>query len=164
MATPNPPPKYVKIMLYLHKKPDMTLEQFQEHWKGQHVKLALENEKFVDKVRRYNQVSVYLPSFSFSHHYSTLKRGSHKKWHTTHELKAQAADFGIPVSEYDGIAEVWVESLEDWKFIVTDPDFVRVIAADEGNFIQAPITVSLGYDNFVVGEEDWKPALSKKAK
>ena len=47
---------------------------------------------------------------------------------------------------------------------MTDPDFVRVIAADEGNFIQPPITVSLGYDNFVVGEEDWKPALSKKAK
>lgn len=31
--------------------------------------------------------------------------------------------------EYDGIAEVWLDSLEDWKEIVSDPDFVREVAS-----------------------------------
>jgi hypothetical protein len=48
--------------------------------------------------------------------------------HITPELRKQAAEFGIPVMEYDGIAEVWVDSLEDWKEVVSDPDFVKVIA------------------------------------
>ena len=48
--------------------------------------------------------------------------------HTSPELKAQAEELGIPVLDCDGIAEVWVDSIEDWKSVVTDPDFVRTIA------------------------------------
>ena len=33
--------------------------------------------------------------------------------HTSPELKAQAAEFGIPVLDCDGIAEVWVDSVAD---------------------------------------------------
>lgn len=48
--------------------------------------------------------------------------------HTSPELKAQAEAFGIPVLDCDGIAEVWVDSLEDWKSVVSDPDFIKTIA------------------------------------
>lgn len=51
-------------------------------------------------------------------------------------MKKQAAEFKIPVPEYDGIAEVWVKDVETWTEIVTDPDFVRVIAPDEQHFIK----------------------------
>lgn len=30
--------------------------------------------------------------------------------------------------EYDGVAEVWVDSLEDWKAIVADTEFVKAVA------------------------------------
>ena len=30
--------------------------------------------------------------------------------------------------EYDGIAEVWVDSLDDWKEVVSDQEFVDKVA------------------------------------
>jgi len=33
--------------------------------------------------------------------------------------------------EYDGIAEVWVDSLDDWKQVVADTDFVKYIAGNK---------------------------------
>jgi hypothetical protein len=96
--------QYLKISLFLKKLPNITEEQFHEHWKGQHVNLAMENKTFTSKTRKYNQV------------------------HITPELRKEAAAFGIPVMEYDGIAEVWVDNMEDWKEVVSDPDFVKKIA------------------------------------
>ncbi|ORY15282.1 EthD domain-containing protein, partial [Clohesyomyces aquaticus] len=111
MAVPVNPP-CIRIMLCLKKKDEVTDEFFHDYWKGNHVKLALENAKFVDKVLRYNQ------------------------FHTSPKMRAQAEEFKIPVPEYDGIAEVWVKDLETWMSIVTDEDFVRVIAPDENHFIK----------------------------
>jgi hypothetical protein len=48
--------------------------------------------------------------------------------HITPELREQAKAFEIPVMEYDGIAEVWLDSIEDWKEIVSDESFVKIIA------------------------------------
>lgn len=67
-------------------------------------------------------------------------------------MKAQAAEFGIPVQDFDGIAEVWVDSIDDWKEIVSDADFVKNVAADEPLFIQAPIHIQFGYDRLVIPE------------
>jgi hypothetical protein len=74
------------------------------------------------------------------------------QFHTSPRLKKAAADFKIPVPEYDGIAEVWVKDIETWVSIVTDEDFVAVIAPDEAHFIKAPIDIMLGYDNTVIGD------------
>jgi hypothetical protein len=46
----------LRVQLCLKKKDDVTDEFFHDYWRGNHVKLALENKKFVDKVIRYNQV------------------------------------------------------------------------------------------------------------
>lgn len=46
----------LRVQLCLKKKDDVTDEFFHEYWKGNHVKLALENKKFADHVIRYNQV------------------------------------------------------------------------------------------------------------
>ncbi len=73
--------------------------------------------------------------------------------------------------DYDGIAEVWVDSLEDWNEVLSDPAFVKevggewekrdrsrgvrgqvtdVLPADEQLFILAPIHVQLSYDRLVI--------------
>lgn len=70
--------------------------------------------------------------------------------HITPSLRSQAAEFGIPVMEYDGIAEVWMDSLEDWKEVASDPDFVSEVGADEELFILKPIHVQLSYDYLVI--------------
>ncbi|KAB5511237.1 hypothetical protein GE09DRAFT_982273, partial [Coniochaeta sp. 2T2.1] len=76
--------------------------------------------------------------------------------HITPEWREKAKVFGIPVMDYDGIAEVWVDSLEDWVEIVSDPDFQKEVQADEPNFLQAPIHIMVGYDHMVIGDE-WSP-------
>jgi hypothetical protein len=62
MAEPENLP-FIRVQLCLKKKDEVTDEFFHNYWKGNHVKLALENKKFVDKVIRYNQVSLLTPSF-----------------------------------------------------------------------------------------------------
>ena len=48
--------KYLKISLFLKKLPNITDEQFHNHWKTKHVDLAMENSTFVKVTRKYNQV------------------------------------------------------------------------------------------------------------
>jgi hypothetical protein len=60
MAEPEALP-FIRVQLCLKKKDEVTDEFFHNYWKGNHVRLALENKKFVDKVIRYNQVSSLLP-------------------------------------------------------------------------------------------------------
>jgi hypothetical protein len=48
---------FIRVQLCLKKKDEVTDEFFHDYWKGNHVKLALENKKFSDNVIRYNQVS-----------------------------------------------------------------------------------------------------------
>ncbi|KAK4895101.1 hypothetical protein LTR27_006707 [Elasticomyces elasticus] len=126
--------QYLKISLFLKKQPNVTNEFFHKHWKTQHVDVALRNKTFANKARKYNQV--------------------YRKVHVTPELREQAMTFGIPVLEYDGIAEVWVDSLEDWKEVLADPDFVKDVGADEQLFILAPISVQLSYDNLVISDKN----------
>lgn len=106
ILTMTSPKSYLKISLFLKKLDTITTSQFLAHWKGQHVNLALQNATFAAKTRKYNQV------------------------HITSELRKDAAVFGIPVMEYDGIAEVWVDSMKDWMEVVSDPEFVEKIAGE----------------------------------
>ncbi|KAK1808688.1 hypothetical protein LTR12_016945 [Friedmanniomyces endolithicus] len=122
--------QYLKISLFLKKQTHVSDEFFHKHWETQHVDVALRNKTFLAKARKYNQV------------------------HVTPELRQQAAAFGIPVMEYDGIAEVWVDSLEDWNEVVADPAFVKEVGADEQLFILAPIHVQLSYDRLVIPEDN----------
>lgn len=63
-----------------------------------------------------------------------------------------ASIFSSLIQDFDGVAEVWVKNIEDWKAIMADPEFVRVLGADEDLFIEKPIHVMVGYDHTVIGE------------
>jgi hypothetical protein len=49
------------------------------------------------------------------------------QYHITPEDRALAATFGNPVPDYDGIAEVYVDSFEDWLEVFKDMEFVTAI-------------------------------------
>ncbi|KAK1974607.1 hypothetical protein LZ30DRAFT_754621 [Colletotrichum cereale] len=77
----------------------------------------------------------------------------------TPELRGQAERLGGTVLDFDGAAEFWVETLEDWESISRDPEFVRVVSGDMLNFVLEPLHVTLGYDYLVIGKElDAAPA------
>lgn len=94
---------------------------------------------------------------------------------TSPDLKAQAKKFPTPALDYDGVVEFWVKSLDDWKSVVSDEKFAQAMKsksliratlidkciimlttptpADESLFVQHPISVMLGYDNLLIGDE-----------
>lgn len=47
--------------------------------------------------------------------------------HILPELKDMAKEYGQPITDADGIAEVWVDDIAAWKIIVSDPKFVEKI-------------------------------------
>lgn len=163
------PGKYVKVSLFLKKQPHVTDDHFHAYWAHNHLNPAFANKTFMDKVRRYNQVC------EDGLHPSRCECLSDIQHHITPEWREMAKSLGAPVMDYDGIAEVWVDSFEDWKEIVSDPEFVKQVAgefgnhrslsldviltkvlADEPNFILAPIHIMVGYDHLVLGD-DWTP-------
>ncbi|KAL1851998.1 hypothetical protein Daus18300_012353 [Diaporthe australafricana] len=114
--------------MFFKKHPNVTDDYFHAYWANNHVEPLLKLTKFGDKVRRYNQ------------------------HHITPELRAQAKAMGMPMMDFDGVSEVWVDSMEDWISIVKDPEFREVGAADAGHFITSPATIMLGYDHLIIGE------------
>lgn len=51
------PGKYLKVSLYLKKQPHVTDDYFHAYWANNHLVPAFGNKNFMDRVRRYNQVS-----------------------------------------------------------------------------------------------------------
>ncbi|KAH8168324.1 ethD domain-containing protein [Sarocladium implicatum] len=123
------PGRYAKVSLFLRKRSDLSDEYFHAYWANNHVTPAFQNKTFMDKARRYNQ------------------------HHVTAEERARAEECGIPVLEYDGIAEVWLDSFDDWKAITSDTDFVKNVASDEANFLQSPIHIMFGWDYLLIGKQ-----------
>ncbi|WQF79296.1 Putative EthD domain-containing protein [Colletotrichum destructivum] len=136
LALTGPAPergRYLRITMYIRKLPGITDDYFHAYWANNHRQAALANSTFAAKIRRYSQ------------------------YHITPELREQAARLGGTVLDFDGAAEFWVESLEDWEAIWGDPEFVRILSADMANFVLEPLHVTLGYDYLVVGN-DWEAA------
>jgi hypothetical protein len=62
--------KYLKVSVFLKKKPEVTDDFFHAYWANNHIVPALATQTFMDKVRRYNQVS---PAFAAPYNLSKLK-------------------------------------------------------------------------------------------
>lgn len=43
------------------------------------------------------------------------------------ELKSHARGLELPVLEFDGIVEIWVENLTRWKAVLSDAEFLKVM-------------------------------------
>ena len=98
----------IKLCVLCPRKPDLTLEQFEAHWRNIHGPLFSSQPEAQQFVKKYIQV------------------------HSTGEqLKS---DFP-PVAAYDGIAEIWFDSMEDIPKVFESDNFKTIIAQDEAKFI-----------------------------
>lgn len=115
----------VKAIFLIRRKPDLTREQFQEHYEGRHVGLALE----------------YIRPFIKGYHRNYP--GSSSSYFDTVENNSGAAgrDF-----DYDCVTEMWFESEEHLNGMLdrlSEPEVRSVIAQDEARFIDPQSVVFL---------------------
>jgi uncharacterized protein (TIGR02118 family) len=99
----------IKLSVLCPKKPSLTLEEFKDHWKNIHGPLFSSQPEVKQYVRKYIQV------------------------HSTGEHLND--DQFPPVSRFDGIAEIWFDSMEDIPKVFSSEDFKKNIAPDEEKFI-----------------------------
>lgn len=101
----------VKLIVAIHRRPGMSVEDFQEHWKTQHARLVRENPASKRYIRKYVQC---------------------------HTLPGEYVE---GAAAFDGTAEIWFDSVEDRDAFFSDPDYLRDIQPDEGRFADMTRTV-----------------------
>ncbi len=104
----------IKLVFCLRRRPELTREQFQEYWYNTHAPLVRKNAEVL-RIRRYVQV------------------------HTRETPMNKALqDSRKAPPEYDGVAELWFDSLEDMA-ANRSPDAAaaagRELLEDERKFI-----------------------------
>jgi len=104
----------IKMVMCLHRHPDMTREQFLDYWLNSHGPFFQKNAEAM-RAKKYVQ----------SHTVDTpLNEG----------LRSSRG----MLPEYDGVAEVWFESEQDLLEAMSSPEGQKLGVAlleDEGNFI-----------------------------
>ena len=120
----------LKLVYCLRRKPELTVEDFQRYWRDVHAPLVAERAALLG-IKRYVQVHTGMPEVN---------------------AVLQARNGGAP-EPYDGVAELWVESLDA---LASEDPAVQQAAADlledEGNFIdlvRSPIWIA--HEHVVVG-------------
>jgi uncharacterized protein (TIGR02118 family) len=96
----------IKLIICATRKAELTHEQFDAYWRDKHGPLVKSVADFARHVRKYVQCHV----------------------------AAGAPPFGI-AGEYDGIAELWFDSLDDARRAFSEPKYLEIIRADELKFV-----------------------------
>lgn len=130
----------IKLTFCLARRPELSREEFQDYWRNTHAPLVKAASEALG-IRRYIQS------------------------HTVTEPRLQGATDvrGIPwgdgVSDYDGVAELWFDSLDTFFEVPTDKALLaerqrhaQILVEDEAKFIdQSRSRLFLVDENVVVG-------------
>ena len=101
----------IKLIVAIRKRPEMSVDDFQTHWRTRHAKLVRENAATARYIRKYVQC---------------------------HTMPDQ---YELGEVAYDGTAELWFDSVEDKDAFFSDPDYLRDIQPDEARFADMTRTV-----------------------
>ena len=96
----------IKVSIFLTRRSDLTHDEFVDYWTQRHTPLIAELPPGAVQVSRYVQL---LP--------------------TEDEIP------GVATADYDGVAELWVDSVDDAAEWFTSETYATVIAVDEENFL-----------------------------
>ncbi len=96
----------IKLCILVPRRKDLTREEFSDFWKNVHGPLFASQPDVKKHVRRYIQA------------------------HSTGQSLAQ-----FPTAPYDGIAEIWFDSLEDITAVFGTQNYLDNIAPNEAEFI-----------------------------
>lgn len=104
----------IRLVFLLRRRPDLSLEKFQQYWREQHGPLVASHAQRLN-ILRYIQVHTLEESI-------------------TERMGGERGTMEIP---YDGVAELWFES-EASLGAVADGEAARVLLEDEREFIDLP--------------------------
>lgn len=122
----------VKLTYPLRRRPEMSRDEFQRYWRETHAPLVRDRAETLH-IRRYVQAHTLTTPLDDALHESR----------------------GAAVEPYDGVAELWWDSVEDLAAAMSTPEgaqAARELLEDEANFIDleaSPIWVA--EENVVVG-------------
>ncbi|KAL3683802.1 hypothetical protein R1sor_001824 [Riccia sorocarpa] len=112
--TPKDPSKpLVKLMGLIVRNPNLTIPQFHSHWSGPHAAL------FCSKPLTQERVVIY------------------KQFHSSPEWTKDFAQLGLSIAEFEGVVEVWFETVEDLEALFCNPEHVEEMMPDETIFINS---------------------------
>ena len=112
-----------KISIFLTRRSDLTHDEFFTYWTEKHTPLLASLPPGAIQVRRYVQLETTDDSIP-----------------------------GVTTSSYDGVAELWVDSVADAASWFTSDTYTTEIAADEENFLDRSATRYLyAKENVVFG-------------
>jgi uncharacterized protein (TIGR02118 family) len=110
----------VKLVICASRKPGITREEFGTYWREKHGPLVKSVTEFARHVRKYVQC------------------------HWTES----PVPFGI-AAQYDGVAELWFDSVEEAQAAFREPKYFEIIRPDELKFVDPRQCIS-----FVTEEVD----------
>lgn len=96
----------IKLIICASRKDGISREQFNAYWRDHHGPLVKGVTEFARHVRKYVQC----------------------------HLVEDSVPFGIP-SPYDGVAELWFDSVEAASNAFKEPKYLEIIRADELKFV-----------------------------
>lgn len=101
----------IKLIVAIRKRPDLSVEDFQHHWRTRHAPLVRDNPATRRYIRKYVQC------------------------HTTPDQYEEGP------AAFDGTAEIWFDSVADKDAFFSDPDYLRDVRPDEARFADMNETV-----------------------
>ncbi len=105
----------IKLAVLLKRKKGMSFEEFDRYWDGTHGDLVVGIPEFTRHVRRYSQSHIVDPTY----------QGEGMAW--------KRADF-------DGIAEVWFDSIDTMTAAFNEPRFIEIVGPDDAKFLDREAT------------------------
>lgn len=103
----------IKLIICASRKPGISREEFSAYWRDKHGPLVKSVPEFSRHVRKYVQC----------------------------HLVEAAVPFGIPGS-YDGVAELWFDSVEVASRAFKEPKYLEIIRPDELKFVDPQRCIS----------------------
>jgi uncharacterized protein (TIGR02118 family) len=94
----------IKVIVAIVRKPGMSPKEFHTHWRSDHARLVAGSDVTKRYIRRYIQA---------------------------HTASSEYAN-GEPA--FDGMAELWFDSIEDKDRFYSDPEYLAKIKPDESRF------------------------------
>ena len=96
----------IKLIICASRKAGISREEFDTYWRDRHGPLVKSVAEFARHVRKYVQC----------------------------HLVNDAVPFGIP-GDYNGVAELWFDSVEEASAAFREPKYLEIIRADELKFV-----------------------------
>jgi len=104
----------VKLIVCAKRKPGITREEFGRYWRESHGPLVKSVSEFIRHVRKYVQCHIV----------------------------NSAVPLGTS-SDYDGVAELWLDNLDELNKAFTEPRYLEIIRRDELKFADIANCVSI---------------------